>query len=192
MARSKEFDRDAALARAIETFAQRGYDGTSTEDLLAAMGIRRQSLYDTFGDKWKLYLEALQRYCSDSIGAQLVVLEGAATGQAGVEALLRHAVAKALEAPAPACLGVSSICEFGRSAPDVATLTDTMGRLLTSALERRMGEAVAAGVYAADLDLAAAAQFVLSTLTGIKVAARAGAPAATLQGIAGMALRSFR
>lgn len=192
MARSKEFDRDVALARAIDTFAQRGYDGTSTEDLLAAMNIRRQSLYDTFGDKWKLYLEALHRYCADSIGAQLVALEGAASGEAGVEALLMHAVAKAVDAPAPACLGVSAICEFGRGMPEVATLTDTMGRLLTNALERRMREAVASGAYDAALDVPAAGQFVLATLTGIKVAARGGAPDSALRGIAQMALRSFR
>jgi TetR/AcrR family transcriptional repressor of nem operon len=192
MARSKEFDRDAALVRAIATFAQRGYEGTSTEDLVAAMSIGRQSLYDTFGDKWKLYLEALQRYSSDSIGAQLVVLEGALTGQAGVEALLMHAADKASDDPAPACLGVSSICEFGRSVPEVATLTDTMGRLLTNAVERRVREAVAAGAFAADLDVAAAGQFVLATLTGIKVAARAGASGEALRGIARMALRSFR
>lgn len=192
MARTKEFDRDVALARAIEVFARHGYDGTSTEHLLQAMDIRRQSLYDTFGDKWKLYLEALHRYCSDSIGAQLVALEGAATGQAGVEALLLHAVAKAAADPEPACLGVASICEFGRREPEVSALSDTMGRLLTSALERRMREAAKAGAFAADLDVAAAGQFVLATLTGIKVAARAGAPVEVLEGIARMALRSFR
>lgn len=192
MARTKEFDRDVALERAIETFARHGYDGTSTEHLLRAMDIRRQSLYDTFGDKWKLYLEALQRYCSDSIGGQLVVLEGAATGQAGVEALLAHAVKAAAEDPEPACLGVASICEFGRREPEVAALADTMGRLLTTALERRIAQAVADGAFAQDLDVAAASQFVLATLTGLKVAARGGAPVEVLQGITRVALRSFR
>jgi TetR/AcrR family transcriptional repressor of nem operon len=95
MARTKDFVRDVALSRAIAVFSQHGFEGTSTEALLGAMDIRRQSLYDTFGDKWQLYLEALQRYSSDSIGAQLVVLEGAATGEAGLEALLMHAVARA-------------------------------------------------------------------------------------------------
>src|SRR5258706_16039284 len=88
MARTKDFVRDVALSRAIAVFSQHGFEGTSTEALLGAMDIRRQSLYDTFGDKWQLYLEALHRYSSDSIGAQLVVLEGAATGEAGLEALL--------------------------------------------------------------------------------------------------------
>jgi TetR/AcrR family transcriptional regulator, transcriptional repressor for nem operon len=192
MARTKEFDRDVALSRAIAAFSQHGFEGTSTEALVAAMDIRRQSLYDTFGDKWRLYLEALQRYSSDSIGAQLVTLEGAASGAAGIEALLLLAVSRAANDPAPACLGISAICEFGRSAPEVVALTETMGRLLTLAVERRVREAIAAGAFPADLDVAAAGDFILATLTGIKVAARQGASAATLNGIARMALRSFR
>ncbi|MDB5859318.1 MAG: TetR family transcriptional regulator [Ramlibacter sp.] len=192
MARTKEFDRDVALGRAIATFAQHGFEGTSTEALVAAMDIRRQSLYDTFGDKWRLYLEALQRYSSDSIGAQLVALEGAPTGAAGIEALLLQAAARAADDPQPACLGISSICEFGRSEPEVTALNETMGRLLTGAVERRVREAVAAGAFAASLDAAVAAQFVLATLTGIRVAARQGASVAVLRGIADMAMRSFR
>jgi AcrR family transcriptional regulator len=192
MARSKEFDRDVALSRAIAVFSQHGFEGTSTEALVAAMDIRRQSLYDTFGDKWRLYLEALQRYSSDSIGAQLVALEGAASGAAGIEALLMQAAARSEGDPQPACLGISAICEFGRSEPEVVSLTETMARLLTRAVERRVQEAVAAGAFATGLDAAAAGQFVLATLTGIKVAARQGASAKVLRDIAGMALRSFR
>jgi len=173
-------------------FSQHGFEGTSTEALLGAMDIRRQSLYDTFGDKWQLYLEALQRYSSDSIGAQLVVLEGAETAEAGLEALLMHAVARALEAPQPACLGISAICEFGRSEPQIVSLTESMGRLLTKAVERRVREAKASGTFAADLNVPIAGQYMLATLTGIKVAARQGASEAVLRGIAQMALRSFR
>jgi NaMN:DMB phosphoribosyltransferase len=55
-----------------------------------------------------------------------------------------------------------------------------------------VGEAIDAGDFAADLDVANAGQFMLATMTGIKVAARAGASEAMLAGIADMALRSFR
>jgi AcrR family transcriptional regulator len=41
------------------TARDHGYEGTSTDTLLKAMGISRQSVYDTFGDKWQLYQEAL-------------------------------------------------------------------------------------------------------------------------------------
>ena len=51
MARSKEFDEEHALASAMGLFWRQGYENTSLEDLMKEMGIARQSLYDTFGDK---------------------------------------------------------------------------------------------------------------------------------------------
>ena len=62
MARPKEFDRDQALHKAMEVFWSRGYEAASIRDLVEHMGINRQSLYDTFGDKHALYLQALDRY----------------------------------------------------------------------------------------------------------------------------------
>lgn len=62
MARHKEFDRDEALHKAMEVFWARGYEAASVHDLVEHMGINRQSLYDTFGDKHSLYLQALDRY----------------------------------------------------------------------------------------------------------------------------------
>src|SRR5215212_5927342 len=62
MARHKEFEREEALRRAMEVFWSRGYEATSVGDLVEHMGINRQSLYDTFGDKHSLYLQALDRY----------------------------------------------------------------------------------------------------------------------------------
>src|SRR6266852_1410049 len=62
MARPKEFDRDQALQKAMEVFWSRGYEAASIQDLVKHMGINRQSLYDTFGDKHALYLQALDRY----------------------------------------------------------------------------------------------------------------------------------
>ena len=79
MARPKEFERGTALESAIAIFCDRGYEGTSTEALLGEMGISRQSLYDTFGDKRRLYLEALQRYVEDRVAGQIAALNAWAT-----------------------------------------------------------------------------------------------------------------
>ncbi|HEX4250449.1 MAG TPA: TetR/AcrR family transcriptional regulator [Pseudonocardia sp.] len=64
MVRTKEFDPDVALERAVELFWERGYEGTSLHDLVERMGIGRRSLYDTFGDKHTLFLAALRRYAA--------------------------------------------------------------------------------------------------------------------------------
>jgi TetR/AcrR family transcriptional regulator, transcriptional repressor for nem operon len=62
MARQKEFDHDEVLHKAMEVFWARGYEATSIQSLVKHMGINRQSIYDTFGDKHALFLQALDRY----------------------------------------------------------------------------------------------------------------------------------
>src|SRR5260221_11057894 len=78
MARPREFDREEALERATAVFWAKGYASTSTDDLLSAMGIARQSLYNAFQDKRALYLEALERYQRTTIAGHLQRLNGTA------------------------------------------------------------------------------------------------------------------
>lgn len=192
MPRPKEFDRETALKAAITTFTDRGFEGTSTEDLLRAMGISRQSLYDTFGDKRRLYLEALHQYNSDNVSGLIRTLNTAASPLKGIEAALLQFAAQPEADAALGCMGVSAICEFGRSDDEIATLTDAMGRTLIAALERRLTDAQAMGEIDPDVDVSAAAQFLSSTLSGMKVSARAGASPDTLRNVALIALRGLK
>ena len=192
MARPKEFESEAALKKAIRVFSEHGYEGTSTDALVQAMGIGRQSLYDTFGDKWRLYLEALQHYTAESISNQLRALNSASSPVKGLEAMLNLAVSLAIADPEPKCLGISAVCEFGRSDPGVTMITDLAGRTLLSGLERRIAEAKAAGEISKSVDAQTAAQFIMATLVGIKIAARSGAAPETLRGIARMTMRGLK
>src|SRR5438552_2002737 len=91
--RPREFDREAALERAIDVFWRHGYEATSVSDLTAAMNINPPSLYAAFGDKEKLFLQAVERYqeqrrrsvtkaCGD---ARLAARRQALLGTRGVE-----------------------------------------------------------------------------------------------------------
>src|SRR5246127_5397194 len=88
MARPKEFDRDVAVERAMSVFWSKGYAATSTDDLLQAMKIGRQSMYDTFGDKRRLYVEALERYQRERVAENIRRLRSTASPLAGIEALV--------------------------------------------------------------------------------------------------------
>jgi Bacterial regulatory proteins, tetR family len=61
MARPREFDTDLALDGAVAVFREHGFEGTSAQMLVDAMGIGRQSLYAAFGDKWQLCCSAARR-----------------------------------------------------------------------------------------------------------------------------------
>ncbi|MFA6113364.1 MAG: TetR/AcrR family transcriptional regulator [Sphingomonas sp.] len=188
MARPREFDRDVALEEAIKVFADHGYEGTSTDVLLKRMGISRQSLYDTFGDKRRLYLEALRRYNGTSAAEIIAALHAHASPARGLEAALLDFAAR----PAgDGCLGVCSIVEFGSAAPDIAAINAASGGVLAAAFEAVIVKGKAQGDFAADLDPKAATQFLATTLSGMKVAARGGTSPESLRSVARMALRSL-
>ena len=69
--RPRKFDRDEVLDRAVTAFWEKGYSGTSLDDLTEAMGINRPSLYATFGNKHDLFMEVIDRY-SVTLGCQPV------------------------------------------------------------------------------------------------------------------------
>jgi TetR/AcrR family transcriptional regulator, transcriptional repressor for nem operon len=186
--RTKEFERDEALQAATKQFADHGFEGTSTDMLLAAMGISRQSLYDTFGDKRQLYLTALTEYARSNVGGLIRTMNTAASPRKGIEAAFLQFAARP---PREGCLGVSSICEFGRSDEAVTRCNAGAGAVLLGAFERRLADAKLLGEVAAELDVHEAAQFLVATLSGLKVSARGGTPPKTLRAIALMALRSL-
>jgi TetR/AcrR family transcriptional repressor of nem operon len=191
MGRPKAFDRDTALAAAIELFWAKGFAGASAEDLTAAMGIGRQSLYDTFGDKRRLYLEALTRYNTDNVAGHLAALRDAASPLQAIEGLLLQFANEPEHRRARGCMGVNAICEFGRD-PDVAEARRASGELLEAGLSRVIAGGKASGDIDASVDPRSAARFIAATLAGMKVQAKAGAPAEGLRDVAAFAVSALR
>ncbi len=191
MARPKAFDRDTALQGAITLFREKGYAGASTDDLLGAMGIGRQSMYDTFGDKRGLFLAALERYIADSLGELIRDMVAGHTPLAGLDDALK-AFAQRAGTGGEGCMGVTAVFEFGRSDPEVAALSDASARTQLASIERQLRKAKTAGEVAPNLDVKAAAAFVAACLSGMRVAARAGAAVPALQQMAGFTLLALR
>ena len=192
MARHKEFDRDKALGAAIGIFSQHGYEGSSTDALLTAMKISRQSMYDTFGDKRSLYLEALKRYNTDSVSRIVDDMKGNGSALDALEAALVAFASRPTAEASLGCMGVSAVCEFGRTDNDVATLTDSASATLGRAITRLIEDGLASGEISAEIEPDAAAQFLGATLSGMKVSARNGSTPDILRTIARLAIRSLR
>jgi TetR/AcrR family transcriptional repressor of nem operon len=187
MARPKAFDRDTALTSAIGVFREHGFEGTSADMLVGAMGIGRQSLYDTFGDKWRLYCSAVERYAETETYEHRIALRTGLRGIEGLRAMMARVVASA-DQP---CLGVSSVCEFGRSRDDLTAIHETAWRVLGPAITDRIRQAQAEGDVSPTLDPDAAAEFLSANIAGIRIAARSGSARSRLSVMADMALRSL-
>src|SRR5258708_8779151 len=174
MARPREFDREEALERATAGFWAKGYASTSTDDLLTAMGIARQSVYNAFQDKRALYLEALERYQRTTIAGHLQRLNGTASPIAGLQALLLGLISSKDDIRAIGCMGVGAICEFGSTDPDIAALRSKVSPALRSRLTERLKEGQAAGEIDRSLDCATAASFIQMTMQSIQLSAPCG------------------
>lgn len=192
MVRPREFDRDEALDRALRVFWEKGYASTSTDDLLAAMNIGRQSLYNAFGDKRKLYLEALERYQRDSTAGHMERLNSTASPLGGIEALLLGLIAEDESIRALGCMGVGAVAEFGAADPELVALRSKVGSRLFRRLAERIREGQACGEVDPTIDAREAAAFLQMTMQGIQLGARAGGDARSLRVLARFAINRFR
>lgn len=188
MARPKAFDQEVALDAALSVFREHGYAATSAGMLTDTMKIGRQSLYDTFGDKWQLYRAAVERYSRNEVDAHLAALATGPKAIDGVRAMMARVVAEAHEP----CLGIGSICEFGNRSEELNQLHDAAGRRLQKALRIKLEAARREGDVPKTLDAGHAAGFILANVAGIRLAARGGAGKAELQALAGFALQALR
>src|SRR5215211_1091932 len=112
MPRPKSFDQDAVLDQAVQLFWERGYEGTSLAELEAHLGLGRQSLYNTFGDKQTLFLKALERYRRIMSEEVLAPLNAPDASLDAIRAFFKASV-ESLTAPGPrrACLVANTILE---------------------------------------------------------------------------------
>ena len=140
MARSKEFDEEHALASAMGLFWRQGYENTSLEDLMKEMGIARQSLYDTFGDKRALYLKAMAFYRQRTNSSLRELLTSGLPVKEGFTRILLGLVAESREQHARGCLLLSANMERAVDDEEIsAFLTDNQAEvesILAEALRR--------------------------------------------------------
>ncbi|MYR62553.1 TetR family transcriptional regulator [Streptomyces sp. SID625] len=174
MARTKEFDPDAALQSALELFWRRGYEATSMADLVAHLGIGRASLYATFGSKHELYLKAFDRYCENSDAVLLRELSQPGPALPAVRAVIRRFAGEATsEQRECGCLVTNTAAELAphdtEAARRVEQRWDYMETLLGSALTR----ARAQGELDAERDPRALARMLLVLMQGMRVVGKA-------------------
>ncbi|RYE70325.1 MAG: TetR/AcrR family transcriptional regulator [Rhizobiaceae bacterium] len=187
MARPKEFDTEKALDAALEVFREHGFEGASASMLVEKMGIGRQSLYDTFGDKWQLYQAALRRYTTEETGQHIEMLRSKPRAIEGLRAMVRRVVAGAHQP----CLGVSSICEFGIGRPELVAIRGKADGVMRAAMIEAIGQAQAEGDISPVLSPETIASFITANFAGIRIAARGGAGKAQLKALGELALRAL-
>jgi AcrR family transcriptional regulator len=191
MARPRAFDRDQVLREAIRVFCDKGFAAASTEELMQAMGLSRQSMYNTFGDKRQLYLLAMAEYQRAGVDDLIERLNQGPTPLQALQDTLQSFATRALREGTAGCMGVNAICEFGVGDEEINQLTAHSADRLRNAFEQTLERAQEQGELAVGTDLSGACDFLMATLSGMKVASKGGATTEQLERIAGFALRAL-
>ncbi len=184
MARPKEFDREQALDRAMELFWSRGFEATSVGDLVSHLGVGRQSLYDTFGDKRALYLAALDRYRERFGPAVPDALRRPGPIRRLVREILQAAIESGLADPSRTCMLVSAAAERCPEDTDVQRRFCANAGAMEKAFAARFEEARRAGEIGAHHDPVALARYFVNALFGLQVSAKGTGDRRALEQIA--------
>lgn len=183
MARPRGFDFEHALDQAMQVFRAKGYEGTSMEDLVGAMGIKKGSLYKAYGDKRRLYRAALARYHRTVLADLLRPFDDGSDGRVAIGELLQNVVdAGAVHADRYGCF----LCN---AAVDQAPFDDLVEEQVLHSLDR-LTEAVTRALRTCawpsgdrEETLWPYARTVTAVYLGLWVLAKAGAKPAELQAV---------
>jgi TetR/AcrR family transcriptional repressor of nem operon len=192
MARTKVFDPAQALGAAMDVFWTKGYEAASLDDLLSAMKIGRQSMYDTFGDKKQLYLAALDRYADTGREVLRERLSAGPSALGAIGAFLEDVARSDACQRERGCLAVNAVAEFGKADPDVHAFTERTQQMTERIFAKVLARARDAGELAGGLDLAAAAHFIHTAIRGMRISAKAGASAAQLSATAAFTMAALQ
>ena len=188
----RQFDEGAVLDRAMETFWRRGYEATSIDDLVAATGVKRGSLYNAFGDKEALFLAAFERYRQRVLTPIADALDNP-DALAGIEAMVETQLRIAAGTDGPCgCLVINTAMETaGRGDRLARRMREEMATVETriyQALLRAQGD----GALAAGRDLRALARFLAANLRTLSMTHRVTGDLDVARDIAATALSVLR
>lgn len=190
MARPRAFDPEDALLKIKATFWRLGFEGASLQDIEAATGLKKQSLYRLFGDKRQMYLAALEHYEAHEVRTALKALERTGPAKARFKALFNEIVEGAIAS------GDRRGCFLCNACTDQAQLDEEtrkfVRRQLEAALQAFEAALSASEPYTSNEALRKAnAAGLMSAYFGLRVLIKGDMPESVLRGAADVAIASI-
>lgn len=172
--RTRNFDLEETLDRAVDVFWRRGYEATSIAELTEAMGINPPSLYAAFGNKRALFDQVVERYMRYS-AANLQAAAAQPTGRAVALHMLTSVVISATSEGQPTgCLLVQGALAGSADNADVQEELARRREDIRQAMQLRFEQALDDGDFPLDADPAKLARYYLTVATGLTVQAASG------------------
>ncbi len=187
--RPRAYDADQALDKAMGTFWDQGFAATSLDELSAATGMNRPSLYGAFGDKQALYMAAFDRYRAAAVAGMAQALDGRTLAD-GLGRVYRAALSLYLsgDVAARGCFMIGTAAAEAVGRPLLREALAAALQELDDGFEARFRQAVETGELPAGQDPVALARMAAAVLHSLSIRARAGATRDQLEPIAAAAI----
>jgi TetR/AcrR family transcriptional regulator, copper-responsive repressor len=190
--RPRAFDRDAALIKAMHLFWDKGYAGVSVADLSRELGINPPSLYAAFGDKRRLFEEAVGCYLGGEGSFAQRALTEEPTAKAAVARMLTDAAKNFTAWPnPPGCMVVLAATNCADEDQNVAAFLRSRRQAAEREIRKRIRRAISEGELPPDTEPGQLAGFVASVFHGMSLKARDGASRHELEWIATQAMAAW-
>ena len=191
--RPRAFDPDAALRKALDVFWERGYEGTSMNDLVEAMGIASASIYAAFGSKAELFRRTMGLYAATRGEPPRRALRERPTARGAIEAMLGATADEITRPDDP------HYCLLILAAPTGAVENHEIREFLAGgrrAMQAEIARLLARGVADGDLVVSPArvdaiARYYTTVVQGLSIQARDGASRAELETVIGCAMAAW-
>jgi len=183
--RPRAYEPDVALSKALDLFRQGGFAATSLDDLSAATGMNRPSLYGAFGDKRELYIKSYQRYRDEARAAMADIFRSDASVRQQLERIFATALDIYLsgENGPRGCFTVMTAGSEAVQDPDIRAMVQDALSELDKAFAFCFRRAKETGELPEKADPAVLAQLASATIHSIAIRARAHASRNELEAI---------
>ncbi len=189
MARTKDFDEDEVLKKAVDLFWLKGYTATSMQDLVNGLGISRSSLYDTYGDKHTLFIKALESYQSTNSGRICSIINAEKPVKEIIQRLLEMITGELLNDDShKGCFMVNAEVEVAPHDQKVSQLICDNDQQLEDSFYLIIKKGQDNGEIKNTQDARALARFTFNTVKGLRVTAKSSTDSAIFKDIIKMTL----
>lgn len=174
--RPLEFDPDVALDSAMHVFWRQGYEASSLQDLIGAMGLSKSSFYQAFESKQALFKRCIHFYRQGLVDELQGKLSKTESGKAFIQALFRDVANEtAGKDGRRGCLLMNTASEFAQTDPEIAELVSRSIHHLTRLFEKAIEQGQRQGDIPADKNQRELANYLVSSMSGLKNMVKAGA-----------------
>lgn len=169
MGRPYEFDRQETLSKAMEVFWEKGYKATSIQDLVDSMGIKRGSIYNTYGDKHSLFIEAVKYYAEEVTANTIKILDSDGSPVENIRLFFETIVNTPADRKTRGCLISNTVVELAPHDEKVAETVRVILERIQNAFLNSLNKAVELGELPKDTNTKVLSHFLATSTHGLIV-----------------------